>query len=88
MNEVVKSILNDGPPYINFGDSELANIDIPFRGLLRGLKHINEKDTLFGRICALTKDFFVVKVTIQSGGQITIFAQENINYQTEQNQNK
>ena len=83
MNEVVKSILNDGPPYINFGDSELANIDIPFRGLLRGLKHINEKDTLFGRICVLTKDFFVLKVTIQSGGQITIFAQENINYQAE-----
>ena len=78
LQSIVSTIMNSSPPYVLFGHTELANVDIPFRGFLRSLKHNKEKHEKFGKTCKMTDHFFIAKVQIVENEFISLNLVENI----------
>ena len=78
LQNITNAILHNSPPYISFGTTELSNVDVPFRGIMKGLKHWQEKDSKYGAICKKSNTFYIVYITVLRSNLIELTPIQNI----------
>ncbi|EAY21266.1 hypothetical protein TVAG_166410 [Trichomonas vaginalis G3] len=66
MNKLIMAMKTEKPPFSSYGDSLLANADVLVMGIMRSVKHFQEKFNNYGSACQTLKNRMIAKIQIKN----------------------
>lgn len=75
--KLVSAMKTEQPPFASFGECEIANADVIVMGIMKSIKHFNDRYEKYGAACRNLKSRMFAKVIIESN-TVSISLVENL----------